>query len=96
MNSRKDRARRAPSRARPDIEGGAGVTVIVPAYKEEPTIADTICSLQCQTLQRAEIIVIDDCSTDQTGEVAAALGASVVRPPTNTGSKAGVVPPGSD
>jgi biofilm PGA synthesis N-glycosyltransferase PgaC len=36
-----------------------------------------------------EIIVVDDCSTDGTGEVARALGVTVVRPPANTGSKAG-------
>ena len=32
---------------------------------------------------------MDDCSTDNTGDVARALGVTVVRPPTNTGSKAG-------
>src|SRR2546422_6554449 len=33
--------------------------------------------------------ILDDCSTDGTGDVARALGVVVVRPPTNTGSKAG-------
>src|SRR2546426_8213783 len=31
----------------------------------------------------------DDCSTDGTGDLARALGVTVVRPPHNTGSKAG-------
>jgi cellulose synthase/poly-beta-1,6-N-acetylglucosamine synthase-like glycosyltransferase len=66
-----------------------GVTVLVPAYNEAESIADTVRSLQEQTHPVAEIVVIDDFSTDATGEVARACGATVVRPPRNTGSKAG-------
>src|SRR6476660_3775138 len=66
-----------------------GVTVLVPAYNEAESVADTIKSLQNQTVPPAEIIVIDDCSTDNTSEVAAALGVTVIRPAVNTGSKAG-------
>jgi biofilm PGA synthesis N-glycosyltransferase PgaC len=66
----------------------APVTVLIPAYNEGASIADTIRSLQEQTLRVAEIIVIDDCSTDDTAAVAHALGVRVMRP-RNTGSKAG-------
>lgn len=65
------------------------VTVIVPAYNEAATIADTIRSLKAQTVQPHEIIVVDDCSSDGTGDVARAFGVTVVRPARNTGSKAG-------
>lgn len=65
------------------------VSVIVPAFNEAGCIADTILSLQAQTCPPHEIIVVDDCSTDGTGERAAALGVRVVRPQANTGSKAG-------
>jgi biofilm PGA synthesis N-glycosyltransferase PgaC len=65
------------------------VTVLVPAYNEAASLADTIRSLQAQTLPPEEIIVIDDCSTDDTAGVARACGATVIRPPANTGSKAG-------
>ena len=65
------------------------VTVLVPAYNEAASVADTIRSLRAQTHPPTEIIVIDDCSTDGTGWIAEAAGAQVVRPPTNTGSKAG-------
>src|SRR5207237_7225954 len=41
------------------------------------------------TLPVAEIIVVDDCSTDGTGEVARRYGVTVLCPPVNTGSKAG-------
>ena len=66
-----------------------GVTVLVPAYNEAESVADTIKSLQNQTIPPAEIIVIDDCSSDNTSEVARALGVTVIRPTKNTGSKAG-------
>lgn len=67
----------------------AGLTVLVPAYNEAGSIEDTIRSLQTQTLTPDEIVVIDDCSTDGTAGVAEGLGVTVIRPPRNTGSKAG-------
>jgi cellulose synthase/poly-beta-1,6-N-acetylglucosamine synthase-like glycosyltransferase len=68
----------------------SGLTVIVPAYNEAASIADTIASIRGQTLPPDEILVVDDGSTDGTGDVARACGGVVVlRPPKNTGSKAG-------
>jgi glycosyltransferase involved in cell wall biosynthesis len=66
-----------------------GVTVLVPAYNEAETVGDTLQSLMAQTVPAVEIIVIDDGSTDATSEVARRYGVTVVRPPKNTGSKAG-------
>jgi poly-beta-1,6-N-acetyl-D-glucosamine synthase len=66
-----------------------GLTVIVPAYNEAASIADTVRSIQAQSVHVHEILVVDDCSTDNTGDVARACGAVVLRPPSNTGSKAG-------
>lgn len=63
------------------------VTVIVPAYNEEETLATTLESLKQQTYPIKQIIVIDDCSTDRTGEIAREHGATVIRTPSNTGSK---------
>ena len=68
---------------------GSRLTVIVPAYNEAASIGDTIRSLQEQTLPPEEIVVVDDCSTGETADVARSLGVTVVRPPTNTGTKAG-------
>ncbi len=65
------------------------MTVVVPAYNEEQSLPDTLVSLFTQTAAPQEIIVVDDCSTDETSAVAQALGARVVRPSRNTGSKAG-------
>jgi len=70
-------------------KSAVSVTVIVPAFNEADTLADTLRSLAEQTVGLAEIIVVDDCSTDGTADVARSFGATVVRPPANTGSKAG-------
>jgi biofilm PGA synthesis N-glycosyltransferase PgaC len=82
-----------PSRTRVERSGplstSAQLTVLVPAYNEGASIGDTIRSLREQTVLPAEIIVIDDCSTDDTYEIARGLGVTVMRPPVNTGSKAG-------
>ena len=66
-----------------------GLTAIVPAYNEAASIAATIHSLQQQTRAIDEIIVVDDCSTDDTAAIARSLGVTVMTPPENTGSKAG-------
>ncbi|QQG47422.1 MAG: glycosyltransferase [Candidatus Woesebacteria bacterium] len=65
------------------------LTIIIPAYKEAGSVGDTVKSLINQTTPPKQIIVIDDCSTDNTAEVAKASGAKVVTPPHNTGTKAG-------
>ncbi len=65
------------------------LTVIVPAYNEEESIADTLQSILNQTCPPKEIIVVDDFSKDKTGDVARKCGVTVIRPPRNTGSKAG-------
>jgi poly-beta-1,6-N-acetyl-D-glucosamine synthase len=81
--TREDDVRLRSSALRP------GVTVIVPAYNEAASVGETIESLLNQTVPAVEIIVIDDCSTDGTGDVARKYGVTVLRPEKNTGSKAG-------
>ena len=46
------------------------VTIIVPAYNEEVTIASSIKSLVNQTYKNLEIIIMDDGSSDNTYEIA--------------------------
>lgn len=70
-------------------QGSGGLTVIVPAYNEAESVGDTVRSLFAQTRVPDAVIVIDDGSTDGTAEVARAAGATVIAPPSNTGSKAG-------
>ena len=49
------------------------ISVIMPAHNCASTVADAIASLQKQTHKDLEIIVIDDCSTDETYNVTADL-----------------------
>jgi glycosyltransferase involved in cell wall biosynthesis len=67
----------------------ADTSVIVPALNEEGAIAEVIARLQSGGAWH-EIIVVDDGSTDATGERARAAGAIVVRHPYNKGNGAAV------
>ncbi|MEO5874509.1 MAG: glycosyltransferase family 2 protein [Streptosporangiaceae bacterium] len=58
--------------------------VVVPALNEEESISGVLLDLQA-SCPSADVLVIDDGSTDGTGRVAAAHGASVVRLPFNLG-----------
>ena len=71
------------------------ISVVIPAYNEEKSIARTIYSVISQTAKIEEIIVIDDCSTDRTakvvkkaGEIAKKNKVTVVKTPKNMGTKA--------
>lgn len=55
----------------------------MPAYNAEKTLQKTIHEVDRQLVD--EIILVDDCSTDQTVEVARALGLTVVRHEKNRG-----------
>jgi glycosyltransferase involved in cell wall biosynthesis len=46
------------------------VTVVIPAYNAERTLAQTLASIASQTVQDLEVIVVDDGSTDATTDVA--------------------------
>jgi glycosyltransferase involved in cell wall biosynthesis len=65
------------------------ISIVIPAFNEAGGIAGTIASLR-QALaaspeEGAEILVVDDGSSDDTGRLAAEAGASVVRHPHNVG-----------
>ncbi len=56
-----------------DQSGRPLVSVIVPAYNAQYTIATAIRSLQEQTWRNIEILVVDDCSTDETVSIVTKL-----------------------
>lgn len=63
------------------------VVALIPAYNEERFIHDTVSSL-VEINEIAEIVVVDDASTDRTAELAAWAGAKVVGLPRNSGKGA--------
>ncbi len=65
------------------------VSVVIPAYNEAHGIAQVIERIR-MVLPHAEIVVVDDCSQDETAHVAQAAGARVIRHPINRGNGAAV------
>ncbi|WP_298222203.1 glycosyltransferase family 2 protein [Flavobacterium sp.] len=52
------------------------VSIITPTYNSEKFIAETITSAQNQTYSNWEMIIVDDCSTDQTEPIVLQFAAS--------------------
>jgi glycosyltransferase involved in cell wall biosynthesis len=70
----------------PPEERPVTVDVVMPARNEAPTVAANVAAAAgCRYVR--EVIVVDDASTDGTGDLAAAAGARVIRRATG-GSKA--------
>ena len=67
-----------------------GVTVLLPAHNEAPSITAVIEGCRRSTPRLVEILVVDDGSTDDTAALAQAAGARVIRLPTNAGKGAAV------
>ncbi|EFO81068.1 glycosyl transferase family protein [Oscillochloris trichoides DG-6] len=65
------------------------VTVVMPAYNESHGIAKVVGRVR-EALPAAEILVVDDCSRDDTAAQAALAGARVERHPMNRGNGAAV------
>jgi glycosyltransferase involved in cell wall biosynthesis len=61
------------------------ISVVVPAKNESESIGAVVDSLSA-SLPHAEIVVVDDGSTDGTGEIAERAGARVVRNPYSVGN----------
>ena len=63
---------------------GSTYLAVVPAYNEAATVGSVVRSLRDRAPE-FDVVVIDDASTDDTGKIAAAAGASVIRLPFNLG-----------
>jgi 4,4'-diaponeurosporenoate glycosyltransferase len=62
-----------------DLQPARGVSVVVPARNEAETLPRLLASLNALDPAPAEVIVVDDDSTDDTAGVARAHGARVIR-----------------
>lgn len=65
----------------------SSVSVLIPAYNEQESLATTIASIEKHRalFREMEIIVINDGSTDRTGEIARTLPVALVEHPTTRG-----------
>ena len=68
------------------------VSVIIPMFNSAKFIPQTLESLLCQTMTNFEVVVVDDCSTDNSVEVVESFAERfggrlhVVKLPKNTGT----------
>jgi len=65
------------------------ISVVIPARNETHTISTVVHDVR-NVVPKAEIIVVDDASTDDTADKAAHAGAHVIRRPHNVGNGAGI------
>src|SRR4051812_24607860 len=81
--------RAEPAAQRPPARWPFSVSVVIPAMNEGQTIGKVIRAVREQCPD-AEVIVVDDASSDNTADEAAAAGAQVIRRPHNMGNGAGI------
>jgi len=67
-----------------DVARRSSYLAVLPAYNEAETVAEVIDSVR-RHAPMVEILVVDDGSTDKTGDIARAAGAMVLRHPFNLG-----------
>ncbi len=72
----------------PPVSPGPAVSVVIPTFNAAAFLGDAVASARAQSYPVAEIIVVDDASSDGTAAVAERLGVTVVRQPENRGPSA--------
>jgi glycosyltransferase involved in cell wall biosynthesis len=68
-----------------ETESRANVSIVIPAFNEEQSLPGVLAELRAWMQRGAEVIVVDDGSTDKTARVAADAGARVIRHRHNRG-----------
>lgn len=69
--------------------GSGDLSIIIPAKNEHESIGDIVASVR-RIFADAEIVVVDDGSTDRTGQAAKQAGARVIRHPIPLGNGAAI------
>jgi glycosyltransferase involved in cell wall biosynthesis len=69
------------------LSGAKGIVALIPAYNEERFIGSLVLAIRAYV---EHVVVVDDGSSDRTGEIALRAGASIVRHATNHGKAAAV------
>lgn len=69
------------------MESSGGIWIVVAAYNEAPVIGEVVAGLRTKYPQ---VVVVDDCSDDETGTEALSSAAIVLRHPINLGQGAAV------
>ncbi|MGI9272189.1 MAG: glycosyltransferase [Woeseiaceae bacterium] len=72
-----------------EITDTSTLSIVIPAKNEAASIGEVVTTARAE-FPDAEIIVVDDGSTDETGELAEAAGANVIRHPESLGNGASV------
>jgi GT2 family glycosyltransferase len=62
------------------------VSVIIPSFNRSHVLRLCVGAIQAQTYSPIEIIVVDDCGTEDAAEVASSMGATVLRTEVNGGA----------
>jgi glycosyltransferase involved in cell wall biosynthesis len=73
----------------PASPAARSISIVIPAFNEGATIAQVVRAAR-EHCPDAEVVVVDDASTDGTADEAARAGARVIRRPYNLGNGAGV------
>src|SRR5262245_29244714 len=64
------------------------ISVIIPTYNAEPFLGDALRSVFAQTRQPDEVLVVDDCSTDRSRDVARTFPVTLLSTQHNSGHAA--------
>lgn len=78
-----------PASPRTHSSDGLTLSVVLPARNERGAVGETVARI-CARFPQAEVIVVDDGSTDDTAAVAQAAGARVIRHPYGMGNGAAI------
>jgi len=65
------------------------ISIIIPCYNESENLL-LFLPILCKSFDKAEIIIVDDCSTDDSNDVAKAFPVNIIRHPRNLGNGASI------